>query len=63
MITMVLTVSSLSRGIIHNLGVLPKECPQIVPNIRVTVEVHHGIEHARLDGFSSMTEEIHYCTP
>ena len=43
--------------------VVPNQGPQIVPHLRLTVEVHHRIEHTRLEGLFSVLEQPHDGTP
>jgi len=43
--------------------VMPEQCFKILPNLGVAIEICHGVEHAGLNGFSSVAEKVHDGTP
>jgi len=43
--------------------VVPKQRPEILPCLRVAVKIDHRVEHARLDRFAAVAEQVHDAAP
>lgn len=49
-------------AIIH-LSIVPQERSQILPSLRIPVEICHRAEHPRLNSFAAVLEQPHHRTP